>query len=101
MQQYTRAAYYHYIKTEDGNDEEQHQYCQTASNTWCFYHKKKMTSSHNDTNIKKRKDRNFLDPVFRDVLQPIINKLTSKELLRRCLRGMTQNSNESLNSIVW
>ncbi|CAF1445563.1 unnamed protein product [Adineta steineri] len=28
-------------------------------------------------------------------------KLRAKELSRRCLRGITQNSNESLNSAVW
>ncbi|CAF5061747.1 unnamed protein product, partial [Rotaria sp. Silwood1] len=59
-----------------------------------------MLSSRNNTNIRKKNDRNFLDPIFRDILQPLIDKLTSKELLRRCLRGITQNSNESLNSIV-
>ncbi|CAF2949907.1 unnamed protein product [Rotaria sp. Silwood2] len=31
----------------------------------------------------------------------MILKLTAKQLLRRCLRGITQNSNESLNSVVW
>lgn len=31
----------------------------------------------------------------------MINDLTSKELLSRCVRGLTQNSNESLNSVVW
>ncbi|CAF3064653.1 unnamed protein product, partial [Rotaria sp. Silwood2] len=51
--------------------------------------------------LEKKNDQNFLDPIFRDILQPLIDKLTSKELLRRCLRGITQNSNESLNSIVW
>ncbi|CAF3980500.1 unnamed protein product [Rotaria sp. Silwood1] len=101
MQQFTRAAFYHYLKTKDGNKEEQHQYCPKTSNTWCFYHQQKMLSSRNNTNIRKKNDRNFLDPIFRDILQPLIDKLTSKELLRRCLRGITQNSNESLNSIVW
>ncbi|CAF4434575.1 unnamed protein product [Rotaria sp. Silwood2] len=31
----------------------------------------------------------------------MIVKLTAKQLLRRCLREITQNSNESLNSVVW
>ena len=51
--------------------------------------------------LEKKNDPSFLDPIFHDILQPLIDKLTSKELLRRCLRGITQNSNESLNSIVW
>jgi len=31
----------------------------------------------------------------------MIDTLTNTELLRRCLRGATQNANESINSIVW
>lgn len=31
----------------------------------------------------------------------MINTLTDQSLLRRCLRGATQNSNESINSVLW
>lgn len=31
----------------------------------------------------------------------MIDSLTDPGLLRRCLRGMTQNANESINSVVW
>lgn len=31
----------------------------------------------------------------------MIDSLTNPTLLRRCLRGMTQNANESINSVVW
>lgn len=48
----------------------------------------------------KKTNQNYLDPVFRDILQPIIDKLTSRQLLRHCLRVITQSSNESLNSSV-
>ncbi|CAF3031777.1 unnamed protein product [Rotaria sp. Silwood2] len=37
---------------------------------------------------------------FSNILRPMIDKLTSRNLLRRCLRAITQNSNELLNSIV-
>lgn len=32
---------------------------------------------------------------------PMIDLLTDRDLLRRCLRGATQNANESINSIIW
>lgn len=32
---------------------------------------------------------------------PMIDKLTDPSLLQRCLRGSTQNANESINSILW
>ncbi|CAF3068192.1 unnamed protein product [Rotaria sp. Silwood2] len=31
----------------------------------------------------------------------MINTLTDQSLLRRCLRGATQNANESINSVIW
>ena len=101
MQQFTRAVFYRFIKTKDGNNEEQHQYCPKTSDTWCFYHQQKISSNGNDTSIRKKNDRSLLHPIFRDILQPLIDKLTSRELLRRYLCGISQNSNESLNSLVW
>lgn len=102
MQKCCREAFYHYLKTPDGNEEEQHKYCPKASDSWCFYHRMKLQSIDKTKNVKEqKKKRNILDPIFREILKPMIIKLTSKKLLRRCLRGITQNSNESLNSMVW
>jgi hypothetical protein len=100
MQQYCRAAFYHYIKTKNNDEELQHEFCPKTNDTWCFYQKSKLLSITEDTKTKK-KNQTYLDPVFRDLLRPMIDKLSSRQLLRRCLRGITQNSNESLNSIVW
>ena len=36
-----------------------------------------------------------------EVVKPIWIRLSSKELLQRCTRQATQNSNESFNAIVW
>jgi hypothetical protein len=102
MQQYCRAAFYHYMKTDNHDEEEQHQFCPKTKKTWCTYHKDKLLKSvENDTKAKKKKPHIYLDPIFRHILQPMIDTLTSRELLRRCLRAVTQNSNESLNSIMW
>ncbi|GFT76871.1 uncharacterized protein TNCV_4931641 [Trichonephila clavipes] len=32
---------------------------------------------------------------------PIYQRLASSELLSRCVRGLTQNSNEALHSMIW
>lgn len=39
--------------------------------------------------------------VFLEMLGPMIDSLTDAKLLGRCLRGATQNANESINSVVW
>lgn len=36
-----------------------------------------------------------------EAVKPIYEELSSDDLLTRCLGGFTQNSNESLNSLVW
>jgi hypothetical protein len=100
MQKACLAAFYHYVKTNDNNEEEQHKYCPKTDDSWCFYQQANM-SKYKNNNVKQKKKHDFLDPIFREILQPMILKLTCKSLLRRCLRGITQNSNESLNSIVW
>ena len=42
-----------------------------------------------------------LPSVFVDALKPILTRLTNEDILQRCLKGFTQNQNESLNDTVW
>ena len=42
-----------------------------------------------------------LDPVFKNHLEPIYDCLSNPAFLARCLPGYTQNSNESINVLVW
>ena len=39
--------------------------------------------------------------IFADALKPIFTRLTNEDILQRCLKGFTQNQNESLNGTVW
>ena len=34
-------------------------------------------------------------------LKPIFERLTNKNLLEKCLKGLTQNANESFNNLIW
>lgn len=36
-----------------------------------------------------------------EFIKPIFIDLTKPELLRRCLKGKTQNANESYNNVLW
>jgi len=95
LQKRCLAAFYHLINRE--NKEDQHHYCPAGVLSWCSYQRDKVTNKNEDAaKIKHR-----LDPVFLDLLQKMIDDLTSKELLSKCTRGLTQNSNESLNSVLW
>lgn len=42
-----------------------------------------------------------LAPVVQEAIKPIYESLSDDDLLRRCLGGNTQNSNERLNACIW
>ncbi|CAF4977030.1 unnamed protein product [Rotaria sp. Silwood1] len=81
MERRCRAALLHNIKQSDR--ELRHAFCPTGPDSWCSYEKDKHV------------------PVFLEILSPMIDKLTNSTFLCRCLRGMTQNANESINSVMW
>ncbi|CAF1595511.1 unnamed protein product [Didymodactylos carnosus] len=94
MKEKCLAAFLHNIRSK--NRKQQHCYCLKTSDTWCSYQRDRLTNSNEDKNKEKLR----LDPEFCKILHSLITKLTNESLLRRCLRGVTQNANESLNGIV-
>ncbi|CAF3020724.1 unnamed protein product, partial [Rotaria socialis] len=92
-----RAAFLHNIKNPNG--ELQHGLCQTEPYSWYSYQKDKYVPLKQKIDPAKQIKR--LDPIFLEILTPMIDTLTNPILLRRCLRGATQNANESINSVVW
>ena len=81
-----KAGLYHCLKLPL---KERHQYC--PSNSWCKYKK----------GLPCPDKPHHLDPVFKKCLKPIYDRLSDPALLARCLPGYTQNSNESINALVW
>ena len=95
MQNSVWAIYFHSIEGSGETLEEQHKYCPKGRDSWCKY--------QNDIvlNTKSYERAKCLPSVFRKELHPIFKRLSSESLLRRCLRGLTQNQNESLNNMLW
>lgn len=51
--------------------------------------------------VAKDKHKSALrDEVF-EAIKPVYEKLSSDDLLERCIGGFTQNSNKSFNALVW
>jgi hypothetical protein len=46
-------------------------------------------------------NKNRLPDYVCDAIQPVFDRLTSNELLMKCLHGGTQNPNESFHSFIW
>lgn len=76
-----------------------HDKCPAEENSWCFYKRavanQEVPGSHTD---------NINTPLNQIVLQniePVYKRLTDTSLLQKCLKGQTQNANESLHSFIW
>ena len=87
------AIYYHMIRGPKYETlEEQHKFFpKEQSTTWCKYHEDK-------TKYDRKK---CLPEVFNSELLPVFERLSSKELLDSCQKGLNQNQNQSLNNVVW
>ena len=93
MQDAIWAIFYHTIKASNETLDVQHQYCPKGSKSWCKY----QLDVANGTNFYTQD--NCLPAIFRKELKPLFTRLSSDELLKRCLKGVTQNQNEAFYSM--
>ena len=94
MQNAIWATFYHKSSTDK---KAQHHKGLLGGESWCKYQQaeaeKKLKSFKHDYTASSKE--------VVDVIKLIYESLTNEELLQRCIAGFTQNSNESLNQIVW
>jgi len=62
---------------------------------------KEFIRLNNPDKIEIDEEGRELPSVFMPELKPIFDRLSEENLLKRCLKGLTQNQNESINSILW
>ena len=96
MSQAVWASFYHCSSTDS---DPQHDFCPTGDKSWCFYKRAQARGLQ-----PPRHEGNVTTPLCRPVhlkLKPVYERLADPELLRRCLRGKTQNANESLHGVIW
>ena len=90
------ATYYHAISTDDAP---QHDRCPSGEDSWCFFKRAEATGEtpgpHRD-NVGTP-----LSPEVAPHVKEVYDRLGHPDLLRRCLRGQSQNANESLHSVIW
>ena len=93
MKQAVWAEYFHVIST---NERPTHQLCPKGEDTWCGYNQCLLTNQVYDHN------KHFHLPVIiMTAIKPTFKELSNPQLLAKCLKGKTQNPNESLNSVIW
>lgn len=93
MQKAVWATYYHILSS---NENPTHQLCPPGNDSWCKYRKAialDVTYDHS---------KHFhLSEVIMLELKPIFKQLSDPTLLKKCLKGKSQNPNESLNNLIW
>lgn len=77
------------------DDEPRHQYCPEGEQSWCGWQRMKAGEQQDYPHT------NPLPMAIFDVVKPLYLRLAERQLLERCLRGATQNANESFNSTLW
>ncbi|GFY25993.1 uncharacterized protein TNCV_1917431 [Trichonephila clavipes] len=93
MRQAIWAIYCHYRSTDE---EPMHHFCPIGDTSWCKYEKAVATNS-----ASLFKHKNIVPIAVMDEIKPIIAELSAPKLLKKCVKGKTQNANESFNSTVW
>ncbi|GFY16845.1 uncharacterized protein TNCV_4338461 [Trichonephila clavipes] len=77
----------------------QHSKCPAGENSWCFY--QSAIANGEKPNNHKLNVGTPINEKFLPKILPIYQRLSSNELLERCIRCGTQNANESLHSMIW
>ena len=74
-----------------------HQYCPIGEGSWCKYQRDQATGA------STYKTKINIPKAVCDIIKPIFSHtdLGSDVLLKKCLHGQTQNSNESFNNCIW
>ncbi|GFX12432.1 uncharacterized protein TNCV_1036191 [Trichonephila clavipes] len=90
------ATLFHCLSTDQ---KPQHKKCPSGIDSWCFYQSSlargKKPGFHKDW-VKTPINEEYVPKIL-----PIYQRLAASELLSRCVRGLTQNSNEALHLMIW
>lgn len=78
------------------NEKPQHEDCPQGEDSWCTWQQAKAQGNLSDYEHKPALSSDVLKAIT-----PIYEELSNENLLTRCVGGYTQNSNESLNAMIW
>jgi hypothetical protein len=88
------ASFYYMASTDKKPD---HKRCPTGEKSWCFFQRaiakgEKPASHVNHTHIP---------PVVAKGIKSIYERMSDRDLLKRCLMGKTTNPNEAIHNVLW
>lgn len=92
--------YYHSFSS---GDNQHHGLCPKGPESWCFF-QRQLASGKAPDKIETKKNRSLsfkLTEEDEKKVKAVFESLSSEDILKRCLRGLTQNKNESFHSKMW
>ena len=87
------AVLYHCSAISD--ESVRHQFCPKSGDGWCKWQNDQLNKT------KTYKKKVVMPLVIKRLIEPIFRDLSSDSLLKSCLHGQTQNSNEAFNGVLW
>ena len=84
------------------DEDPHHELCPEGAESWCFYQKAQalgIQPKPHDEELGENKMR--LTEYELSQVKEVYDDLTNDELLRKCLKGRTQNQNESSHGKLW
>ena len=95
-----QAVFHHCSSTDE---KPQHSFCPKGEHNWCKFNKYKQEKAKNpNTNMPVPKHRKpLIPPFYARYFKPSFDKVCRRELLEKCKRGATQNTNESFHNVIW
>ncbi|GFW37255.1 uncharacterized protein TNCV_5021531 [Trichonephila clavipes] len=90
------ATLYHSISTDKNP---MHMKCPPGKDSWCFF--RRALAKGEKPAPHKFNIRTPINPDYLTKIVPIYQRLASDSFLKGCARCLTQNSNESLHSVIW
>ena len=92
------AGYFHSISTPE---EQHHEDCPPGEDSWCWYQRALHAGQADPTRHRQQLSSTYLNSDVAPHVKKVYERLTDPALLGRCLLGKTQNTNESLHSVIW
>nr|XP_053633108.1 uncharacterized protein LOC128689062 [Cherax quadricarinatus] len=89
-----------FFHCSSSDEKPQHHLCPTGDNSWCFYQKAIAANLPPPSHTTMKVQFN-LEPRYFEEVHNIYKDLTTDEMMQRCVKGRTQNPNESLHQRIW
>lgn len=90
------ATLHHCVSTDENP---KHAKCPVGKDSWCFYNR--ALSENKVPGPHKQFIKTPINVLVLNHIAATYQRLTDNKLLERCLRGQSQNANESLHSCIW